>query len=56
MQGQTIEEFLKEKKDEIRKRKTTDFHISNDGILRYRGRLCVPENEGIKKDILTAAH
>ena len=56
VKGQTVDEFLKEKKDEIQKGKTTDFHISDDGSLRYRGRLCVPENEGIKRDILAEAH
>ena len=56
VQGQTVDEFLKEKNDEIQKGKTTDFHISDDGSLRYRGRLCVPENEGIKRDILAEAH
>ena len=55
-QGQIVDEFLKEKKDQIQKRRTTDFYISDDESLRNRGRLYVLESERIKKDILTEEH
>jgi hypothetical protein len=32
-----------------------DFTIANDGVPRYRGRLCVPDNSDIKDIILKKA-
>ena len=36
--------------------KRTEFSISKDGALKFRGRLCVPDKDEIKKEILTEAH
>lgn len=33
-----------------------NFSIANDGSLKFIGRLCVPNNEGIKQEILHEAH
>ena len=33
-----------------------DFGKGTDGILRFRGRICVPSDEGLKKTILEEAH
>jgi hypothetical protein len=33
-----------------------DFKIADDGVLRYRGRLCVPDNLDIRDIILKKAH
>ncbi|XP_047263672.1 uncharacterized protein LOC124896191 [Capsicum annuum] len=32
------------------------FEIGGDGILRYQGRLCVPDVDGLQKQILDEAH
>ena len=33
-----------------------DFNISNDGVLRFRNRLCVPNDSLSKREILEEAH
>ncbi|KAL0367281.1 UNVERIFIED_CONTAM: hypothetical protein Sradi_3618200 [Sesamum radiatum] len=40
----------------VGKRSNSDFTIDSDGILRFRGRLCVPGNQSIKDEILKEAH
>ena len=36
--------------------KASEFVIGNDGILRYRDRLCVPNIEDLKQQILAEVH
>ena len=36
--------------------KESDFHVDNVGLLRYQGRLCVPNNDEQKTKILKEAH
>jgi len=36
--------------------KETDFVIDVKGVIRFRGKLCVPSNENLKKEILSEAH
>ena len=36
--------------------KCTDFNMPVNGTLKYKNRLCVPDNEDLKKEILTKAH
>ena len=36
--------------------KAIDFKISANGSLKFKDRICVPDNEEIKKEILTEAH
>ena len=33
-----------------------DFVLSDDGILRFRTRLCVPNNEDLRRELLEEAH
>ena len=33
-----------------------DFTVRNDGVLSYKGRMCVPKNDELKKTILDEAH
>ena len=35
---------------------SSDFHIDTDNIMRYQGRVCVPQDEEIRKRILVEAH
>ncbi|XP_070045414.1 uncharacterized protein [Nicotiana tomentosiformis] len=44
-------------KEGIHKYKTTAFCLGmDDGTLRYQGRLCVPNVDGLRKRIMTDAH
>ena len=36
--------------------KAAEFQIDADGVLRYKGRLCVPEQEILKGELLKEAH
>lgn len=37
-------------------KKVIDFHIDGDGTLRYQGRLCVPDINGLRERILVKSH
>ncbi|KAL5736432.1 hypothetical protein ACOSQ2_031220 [Xanthoceras sorbifolium] len=41
---------------QIPKRKRPDFIIRNDGIVCFRDRICIPDDEELRKMILTEAH
>ena len=34
----------------------TEFSISSDGILNLKGRICIPNNEELRNQLLTEAH
>ncbi|XP_070046801.1 uncharacterized protein [Nicotiana tomentosiformis] len=49
--------LLVQLKEGIHKHKTMAFSLGmNDGMLRYQGRLCVPNVDGLQKRIMTEAH
>ncbi|XP_070047526.1 uncharacterized protein [Nicotiana tomentosiformis] len=49
--------YLLQLKEGIHKHKTMDFEQGgDDGTLRYRGRLCVPDTDGLKERIMSEAH
>jgi len=33
-----------------------DFALSDDGILRFQGRVCIPDDVGVKRLILEEGH
>ncbi|KAL5571121.1 hypothetical protein UlMin_020718 [Ulmus minor] len=43
-------------KEEVLEGKRTDFEVSADGVLGFKGRLCVPANEDLKQQIMHEAH
>ena len=44
-------------KQEVLKKKQSNFFVSEDGVLGYKGgRICVPNDEEIKKQILYETH
>ena len=47
---------LQKIKSDMKKGKSPEFVIQDDGTLRFRGRICVPDNEALKKRILEEAH
>ncbi|XP_070005280.1 uncharacterized protein [Nicotiana sylvestris] len=49
--------LLSQLKEGIYKRKTTSFLFRmDDGTLRYQGRLCVPDIDGLRERIMAEAH
>ncbi|XP_057984589.1 uncharacterized protein LOC131169385 [Hevea brasiliensis] len=38
--------------DRVKEEKETDFELKGDGCLHYRGRICVPVDEELKKNIM----
>ncbi len=36
--------------------KETEYQMKEDGYLYYKGRICVPNDEALKKNILKEAH
>ena len=55
-QRQLTDPYLLKQKGEVEDGKTTDFSISVNGTLKFKDRLCVPIDEGIKSEILIEAH
>ncbi|XP_070054298.1 uncharacterized protein [Nicotiana tomentosiformis] len=49
--------LLVQLKEGIHKHKTMDFTLgTDDGTLRYQGRLCVPNVDGLREIIMTETH
>ena len=42
--------------EEVKKGSKPDFVLSDDGILRFRARLCVPNDGDLKRKLLEEAH
>ena len=42
--------------EEVKKGSKPDFVLSNDGILRFRTRLCVPNDGDLRRELLEEAH
>ncbi|KAL5574081.1 hypothetical protein UlMin_023678 [Ulmus minor] len=42
--------------EEVQEGKNTEFQISSDGILLFKGRLCVPKDPELREQILSEAH
>ena len=42
--------------EEVQERKRLGFNVSNDGVLRFVKRLCVPNDLALKKEIMEEAH
>jgi transposase InsO family protein len=54
--AQSSDDELTKIREEVDNGSRSDFHVSGDGILRFRNRLCIPNNAKLKKVILTEAH
>ena len=55
-QGQKEDPELIGHKEGVESGKKSDFSVSTDGVIRFQGRLCVPDNGSIKEEILTKPH
>ena len=41
---------------EVQEGKKPEFNVSNDGVLRFGNRICVPNDFALKKEIIEEAH
>ncbi|KAL5564092.1 hypothetical protein UlMin_027256 [Ulmus minor] len=54
--GQELDPSLFKIKKEVLEGKHTDFEVYADGVLGFKGRLCVPADEELKQKIMHEAH
>jgi hypothetical protein len=54
--GQLEDEKIQETKRNIKEEKSPDFSEDDEGVLRYKGRICVPNIKELKDKILREAH
>ena len=55
-QSQLTNLYLIKQKGQLESGKSTNFSMSINGTLKYKNRLCVLDDEELKKEILTEAH
>ncbi|KAH0652933.1 hypothetical protein KY289_030611 [Solanum tuberosum] len=53
---QALDPILVELKESVLKKSVEAFSQGGDGVLRYQGRLCVPDVDGFREQILEEAH
>ena len=53
---QLLDVSLNKIKEQLGSEETRDFALDSDGILRFQGRVCVPDNVEVKKLILEEGH
>ena len=56
IEAQKGDVYLSEIKKKMDEGKMTEFSISDEGVMQYNGRLCVPSDQAIKENILKEAH
>ncbi|KAL5574698.1 hypothetical protein UlMin_016397 [Ulmus minor] len=54
--AQELDPHLLKLKERVLEGKETEFSVSTDGILHYKGRLCIPDDAEIKEQLLSEAH
>lgn len=55
-QGQLHDPELTKIRMDIETNGKKDYSIDEDGIIRYKNRLCIPSEDDIRKTILTESH
>ncbi|KAL5552989.1 hypothetical protein UlMin_040390 [Ulmus minor] len=53
---QELDPHLFKVKERVLEGKEAEFSVSTDGILHYKGRLCIPDDAEIKEQLLSEAH
>ena len=48
--------ILVELKEKVREGKFTDFNLDDEGVLWISGRLCIPDVDNLREEILEEAH
>ena len=55
-EGQAMDSYSEKIRLQLEAGKRPEIQISNDGVIRYKDRLYVPDNNEIRKEILKEAH
>ncbi|XP_062104952.1 uncharacterized protein LOC133816513 [Humulus lupulus] len=56
MEGQNVDKKLSDLKQEIQDGNAKDFTMSDTELIRFKGRICVPNSDELRKEILEEAH
>ncbi|KAL5579187.1 hypothetical protein UlMin_011629 [Ulmus minor] len=54
--AQELDPRLLKWKEQVLEGKNVEFSVTTDGILHYRGRLCIPDDAELKEQLLSEAH
>ncbi|KAL5579735.1 hypothetical protein UlMin_012177 [Ulmus minor] len=54
--AQELDPQLLKWKEQVLEGKNVEFSVTTDGILHYRGRLCIPDDAELKEQLLSEAH
>ncbi|KAL5565156.1 hypothetical protein UlMin_028320 [Ulmus minor] len=54
--AQELDSQLLKLKEHVLEEKNVEFSISTDGILHFKGRLCIPNDAQLKEQLLSEAH
>ncbi|KAL5560352.1 hypothetical protein UlMin_036563 [Ulmus minor] len=54
--AQELDPQLLNWKEQVLEGKNVEFSVTTDGILHYRGRLCIPDDAELKEQLLSEAH
>ncbi|KAL5550084.1 hypothetical protein UlMin_000260 [Ulmus minor] len=54
--SQELDPTLVRLKEDVREGRNKEFQIASEGILHFRGRLCVPEDPELREQIMSEAH
>ncbi|KAK6149518.1 hypothetical protein DH2020_017043 [Rehmannia glutinosa] len=55
-EAQPRDKFMNKMKERAQKGNVKGFLLTDEGVLTYEGRLCVPKEEELRKEILEEAH
>ena len=55
-EGQNVDKKLSDLKQEVQTGNAKDFTMSDTGLIKFKGRICVPDCAELKKEILAEAH
>nr|XP_027124233.1 uncharacterized protein LOC113740918 [Coffea arabica] len=53
---QKMDPIIQKKLEKVQKGETLDFKLGSEGVLRFRDRIVVPVDEGLRKEILEESH
>ncbi|XP_058102049.1 uncharacterized protein LOC131246156 [Magnolia sinica] len=56
IEAQESNELMKKMKERAGNDAESEWRVGSDGGLRYRGCLCVPNLQGLREEVLNAAH
>ncbi|KAI4320581.1 hypothetical protein MLD38_034046 [Melastoma candidum] len=54
--AQLQDPYLTEDRSRLQDQADTEFSVSDDDLLRYQGRICIPAQEDLRKLIMDEAH